>query len=168
VTSPARDDRPPRTPPAWVEQAFWRAHRLLHRTSGGRFLWTPASRRGWGALALTTTGRRSGRPRQVVLAYLEDGDDLVTLAMNGWQEGHPDWWLNLRARADATVRLRHQQPRPVRAREAVGAERERLWRRWGEVDARIDDHARTRCTSTPVVVLGPVDGDRPGGPPPTG
>ncbi|KAA0232238.1 MAG: hypothetical protein EDR02_18330 [Actinobacteria bacterium] len=41
--------------PAWFKHAFWRAHRLLHRLSGGRFLWTPASKRGWGALRLSTT-----------------------------------------------------------------------------------------------------------------
>lgn len=53
--------RPPRMPPPWFMHAFWRTHRALYRLSGGRFLWTPASRRGWGALHLTTVGRTSGR-----------------------------------------------------------------------------------------------------------
>lgn len=39
----------------------------------------------------------------MILGYLEDGPNLVTLAMNGWQEGHPAWWLNLRARPEAVV-----------------------------------------------------------------
>ena len=53
--------RPTRLPPAWFKHTFWRGHRLLYRLSRGRFLWTPASKRGWGALSLTTIGRKTGR-----------------------------------------------------------------------------------------------------------
>jgi deazaflavin-dependent oxidoreductase (nitroreductase family) len=111
--------RPPRLPPAWFKHGFWRVHRVLHRLSGGRFLWTPARKRRWGALCLTTTGRRSGQDRRVIVGYIEDGANLVVLAMNGWDEGHPAWWLNLQAHPEATVRLAHQQPRPVTARAAA-------------------------------------------------
>jgi F420H(2)-dependent quinone reductase len=41
---------PPELPPLWFIPTFWRVHRAVHRLSGGRFLWTPASKRGWGAL----------------------------------------------------------------------------------------------------------------------
>ena len=75
--------------------------------------------------------------------------------MNGWDEGHPAWWLNLEAHPDAVVRLAHQDPRPVRARAAVGEERDRLWDRWAAVDADHDAYAATRSTETPVVVLEP-------------
>jgi len=50
-------------------------------------------------MRLTTTGRRSGQNRSVILGYIEDGPKLVTLAMNGWGEGEPAWWLNLQARS---------------------------------------------------------------------
>ena len=151
----------PKLPPAWFKHAFWRGHRALHRLSGGRFLWTPASKRGWGALRLTTLGRRSAQERTVIVGYLEDGPDLALLAMNGWDEGHPAWWLNLEAHPRATVRLAHEDPRPVRARLAQGEERERLWRRWAEVDTGLDDYARSRSTVTPVVVLEPDEGSTP-------
>jgi deazaflavin-dependent oxidoreductase (nitroreductase family) len=147
--------RPPKLPPPWVKHAFWRAHRALYRLSGGRFLWTPANKRRWGALSLTTTGRRSGLDRNVILGYIEDGANVVTLAMNGWDEGHPAWWLNLKAHPEATVRLAHQQPRPVLARAASGPERERLWQRWAEIDIGLDAYADSRSTTTPVVVLEP-------------
>ena len=52
--------RPPKLPPAWFKHLFWRGHRVLYRLSGGRFLWTTSSKRGWGALRLTTIGRKSG------------------------------------------------------------------------------------------------------------
>lgn len=153
MSTPMTDS--PKLPPAWFKHAFWRVHRLLSRLSGGRFLWTPAGRRGWGALRLTTTGRRSGRPRTVIVGYIEDGPNLVTLAMNGWDEGHPAWWLNLEANPDATVRLAHQPTRPVRARMAVGDERDRLWKRWADVDAGLDAYAASREATTPAVVLEP-------------
>jgi deazaflavin-dependent oxidoreductase (nitroreductase family) len=130
-------------------------HRALYKVSGGRFLWTPANKRGWGALRLTTTGRRSGQERSVILGYLDDGPNLVVLAMNGWDEGHPAWWLNLEAHPDAVVRLKGREPRPVHAFEATGDERDRLWQRWSEVNPQLDGYAGRRSTITPVVVLAP-------------
>ncbi|WP_432479669.1 nitroreductase/quinone reductase family protein [Nocardioides sp. GXQ0305] len=147
--------RPPRVPPAWFVHTAWRVHRALYRLSGGRFLWTPADKRGWGALHLTTVGRRSGEERSVIIGYLDEGDDLVAIAMNGWDEGHPAWWLNLRANPEATVRISGGAPRPVRAREALGEERDRLWQRWVAVNGDLDGYAGRRSTVTPVVVLEP-------------
>ena len=147
--------RPAKLPPVWFKHLFWRAHRVLYRVSGGRFLWTTASKRGWGAMHLTTIGRKSGQERSVIIAYLEDGSNLIALAMNGWDEGHPSWWLNLEAHPDAVVRLSGQSPRPVRARRAVGAERDRIWQRWVAVDPQQDDYAGLRSTETPVLVFEP-------------
>jgi deazaflavin-dependent oxidoreductase (nitroreductase family) len=104
---------------------------------------------------LTTIGRKSGRERSVILGYLEDGNDLVTLAMNGWDEGDPAWWLNLQAHPEAVVRVSGQQPRPVRARAAQGAERARLWQLWVAIDPQQDAYAALRSTETPVVLLEP-------------
>ena len=145
----------PKLPPPSFIHAFWRVHRTLYRLSGGRFLWTTASKRGWGALHLTASGRRSGEKRSVILGYLEAGHDLVALAMNGWDEGHPAWWLNLKEHPDAVVRLSHQDPRPMRARAAAGEERERLWGRFASVDPDLDAFASRRATTTDVVVLEP-------------
>lgn len=41
----------------------------------------------------------------MILGYVEDGRNLVTLAMNGWGEGEPAWWLNLQAHPQARVQL---------------------------------------------------------------
>ena len=38
----------------------------------------------WGAMRLTTVGRRTGLERPVVVGYVEDGPNLVVMAMNGW------------------------------------------------------------------------------------
>jgi F420H(2)-dependent quinone reductase len=153
----------PKLPPAWFKHGFWHVHRLVHRLSGGRFLWTPASKRGWGAMRLTTTGRRSGEARTVIVGYIEDGLNLVTMAMNGWDEGHPAWWLNLEANPEATVRLSHEQPRPVRARAASGDERDRLWKTWSEIDTGLDAYASSRRAITPIVVFEPREESPSGG-----
>lgn len=84
-------------------------------------------------MRLTTIGRRAGRTRSVIIAYLEDGPNLIALAMNGWAAGEPAWWLNLRANPDASVELVSGQ-RAVRARAAAGDERVRFWDKWREVD----------------------------------
>lgn len=150
--------RPPKIPPSWFVHTAWRIHRGLYRLSGGRFLWDTSSKRGWGALRLTTVGRKSGRERSVILGYLQDGPNLVTIAMNGWQEGHPAWWLNLVAHPDAVVRLAGRPPLSVRVREALGEERDRLWQLWRSVDPQLDEFAGQRSTETPVVVIEPRDG----------
>lgn len=48
----------PKLPPPWFMHTFWQLPRRLYRLSGGRFLWTTANKRGWGALHLTATGRK--------------------------------------------------------------------------------------------------------------
>ena len=125
--------------------------------SGGRVgLWPPKPN-GWGALRLTTIGRRTGQKRSVIVGYFEDGPNLVLMAMNGWGDGEPAWWLNLQAHPDATIQLRGAA-RQVRARAAVGEERSRLWDRWREIDTNLAAYAALRSSETAVVVLEPRPG----------
>jgi F420H(2)-dependent quinone reductase len=141
-------------PPRWVIRFAWAVHRAIYRlTRGHAGLWRP-KRNGWGAARLTTIGRRTGAERSVMIGYFEDGPDLVTMAMNGWGEGEPAWWLNLQAQPDA--RVEHPDgPRLVTARAALDGERERLWARWREIDKNLDAYAARRSTETAVVILAP-------------
>jgi hypothetical protein len=90
----------------------------------------------------------------VIVGYFEDGPNLVTLAMNGWADPEPAWWLNLQAQPDATVELVGGS-RPVRARAAEGEERTRLWARWRDIDRQLDGYAAMRTSETAVVILEP-------------
>ena len=66
----------PKLPPRWFVRSAWIAHRALLRVTFDRVgLSLPTSDR-CGMLRLHTLGRRSGRPRAVVLCYIQDGDNL--------------------------------------------------------------------------------------------
>jgi deazaflavin-dependent oxidoreductase (nitroreductase family) len=131
------------------------AHRALFRLTGGRRgLWR-AKPGTWGTMRLTTVGRRTGRERSAILGYYEDGPNLVTLAMNGWGEAEPAWWLNLQAHPDATVDLPDGK-RAIRGRAAAGEERARLWERWKDYGDDVDGYATRRPGETAVVILEPA------------
>jgi F420H(2)-dependent quinone reductase len=141
-----------RLPPRWFIRLAWIVHRRLYRWTGGRLgLWRPKPG-GWGAMRLTTIGRRTGQVRSVIVGYLEDGPNLVTMAMNGWGDAEPAWWLNLQAHPDVTVDL-VDGPRQVTGRPAQGEERERLWARWRQIEEKLDAYAARRSMQTAVVVL---------------
>jgi F420H(2)-dependent quinone reductase len=144
----------PRLPPRWFVRTAWVVHRAIYRLTGGRRgLWRPKVDR-WGTMRLTTSGRRTGRERSAIVGYYEDGPNLVTMAMNGWADGEPAWWLNLQAHPDASVDLADGS-RAVRGRAAEGEERARLWARWRDMGDDVDGYATLRSTETAVVILEP-------------
>jgi deazaflavin-dependent oxidoreductase (nitroreductase family) len=155
-----------RTPPRAVVRTFWMLHRAAYRLTGGRFgLAQPTAGKRFGFMRLTTVGRRSGKARVAIVGYYEDGPNLVTLAMNGWADAEPAWWLNLQATPETTVEL-PGGTRVVRARAATETERSRLWPTfsdypgWGE---DLDGLAARRSHQTAVVILEAVaatEGDR--------
>jgi deazaflavin-dependent oxidoreductase (nitroreductase family) len=150
------ETRKPPLPPRWFVRLAWLTHRRIHVITGGRRgLWPPEPDK-WGTLCLTTTGRHSGKVRRAILGYLVDGLNLVTLAMNGWASPDPAWWLNLQAQPEATVELKGEPTRRVRARAASGEERERLWARWREVGDDVDGYSTRRSGETAVVILEPA------------
>ncbi|MGW3889468.1 nitroreductase/quinone reductase family protein [Micromonospora chokoriensis] len=78
------------------------------------------------SLVITTTGRRSGKPRSNPLLYVRDDDAYVVIGSNWGQTHHPGWAMNVLADPAATVDVKGRRI-PVRADRASGAERDRLW-----------------------------------------
>ena len=151
----AAQERAAKIPPRVFVRLAWGLHRALYRFSRGRLgLRPPEAGTKFGMMRLITLGRRSGQPRVAIVGYYEDGPNLVTLAMNGWAEAEPAWWLNLQAQPDTVVELK-DGPRAVRGRAAEGEERDRLWARWGEFSDQYDAWAAMRTGQTAVVVLEP-------------
>ena len=107
-----------------------RVHQALVRLSRGRW------GHGWFgesvAVALTVTGRRSGRAHTVMLMALHDGDDVIVAASQGGVDREPHWWLNLQTDPHAELEFRGRRY-PVRAEEIEGEARDTAWRRF--VDA---------------------------------
>jgi deazaflavin-dependent oxidoreductase (nitroreductase family) len=142
--------------PRWLVRGFWRGHRLLYALTGGRLGLRPPTADRYGMLVLRTLGRQSGKERQAILAYFEDGRDLVIVPMNGWAAPEPAWWLNLQAQPEATVDM-PDGTRLVRARLADPEEHARLWATaaagpWGQ---DMDAYAVGRGRDTVIVILEP-------------
>jgi deazaflavin-dependent oxidoreductase (nitroreductase family) len=106
-------------------------------------------------LLLDHVGRRSGAPYTTPLLYLENGPDLVVVASQGGLPKNPQWYPNLVAHPDTTVRVRREGVRRVRARIATPEERAELWPRLVELYADFAKYARWTDREIPVVVLEP-------------
>lgn len=106
-------------------------------------------------LLLTTTGRKSGKPRTAPLVYLADGERMVVIGSNAGNANVPAWALNLKADPEAEVEIGNRR-QPVHARLTAGTEREELWRRCNEQYAGFDDYAERTDREIAVFVLEPV------------
>ena len=104
------------------------------------------------ALLLTTTGRTSGEPRTTPLIYGRDGDNVVIVASKGGAPDDPGWYRNLVAHPEVELQIRDEVFR-ARAREAEGAERERLWQLMLGHWPAYDEYQANTERRIPVVVL---------------
>jgi deazaflavin-dependent oxidoreductase (nitroreductase family) len=132
------------------DQLFGDEHvRVYRETNGERgYIWKRDST----ILLLTTTGRKSGESRTMPLIFTYDGDDLVIVASKGGVDEHPAWYQNLQADPEAEVQVKGDVFK-VRARDAEGEERERLWRQMAEVWPDYDAYQERTDRRIPVVVL---------------
>jgi deazaflavin-dependent oxidoreductase (nitroreductase family) len=148
--------RPAPLQPRWFIRSFWVGQRAVYSVTRGRFGLRTARADRWGMLRLRTVGRHTGQERVAILGYFEDGADLVTMAMNGWADAEPAWWLNLQAQPDVTVDLPGGS-RAVHGRAANEDERPRLWARWAAFnqDEDLGAFAARRSRETAVVILSP-------------
>ena len=104
--------------------------RLLHRLTRGRLV---TSRLFVDSLVLTTTGRRTGQPREAPLACArEPGGSWLVIGSNFGREHHPAWTQNLLADPHATVAYRGRVV-AVAATLLEGAERDEAWSRLEQV-----------------------------------
>jgi deazaflavin-dependent oxidoreductase (nitroreductase family) len=106
-------------------------------------------------LLLTTVGRKTGKTRTQPLAYTVTGEGYAVIASKGGANQHPLWYLNLRANPLAEVTV-GRETQAVRAHDAQGEERERLWRQLADVYPGYDRYAQKTRRRIPVVVLEPV------------
>ena len=108
-------------------------------------------------LLLTTTGRKTGKPRPSPLLYGEAGESFVVIASKGGLPSHPIWFLNLQANPECDLMVGARAVR-ARARIAEGEERERLWKQMEELYPPYADYPKNAGQRIiPVVVFDPAD-----------
>jgi deazaflavin-dependent oxidoreductase (nitroreductase family) len=131
---------------------MWAMHRRLIKASGGRFGGKVGK---FLVLSLTTTGRRSGEPRTVLLPTIERPDGWVVVASNAGEDRDPPSWLNLVAQPLATIRVDRKNVE-VRARELQDGERDEMNRRFEEIDKGYAVYPQRTTRRIVVVLLEPV------------
>ena len=106
-------------------------------------------------LLLTTTGRKSGKPRILPLLYVKVDAGFVIIASKGGAPQHPGWFLNLLDEPKCEIRVGRDHYR-VAARVAEGEEREECWNKMTDLYAPYDDYQAGTDRKIPVVVLEPM------------
>ena len=131
-------------------------HRGMLKLTFGKFGWDLQK---MPVVELTTTGRKSGQPRTVMLTSpVQDGDAIVVVASAGGEDQHPAWLLNVRDNPDVEVSLRGKPKQRMRARVATPEERARLW---PQVTAKYKGYGGYQTKTTreiPLVLLEPATG----------
>lgn len=100
-------------------------HRVALKATGGRFGWNLLN---MPVVELTTTGRKSGLPRTVMLTSpLQEGPVYVVVASRGGDDKAPAWLHNIEANSQVQVSLGGKPRQQWQARVASPEERARMW-----------------------------------------
>jgi F420H(2)-dependent quinone reductase len=109
-----------------------------------------------GFLKLTTTGRKSGKPRTVDLLYIRDGAAYALTASNGGRPRHPGWLFNVRSNPQVTIDVHGTRLRAVA--EVVGPEkRPALWAQLLEIAPFYGGYEKRARREIPMVLVRPID-----------
>lgn len=133
-----------------VDKVLTRPFRWIYRRTRGRITELYKVK----ALLLTTTGRKTGKPRTVVLQYFPDGDDMIVAAANDGGAGNPAWFVNLVADPAADVEIGTSKI-PVTAHELPVNEANEWWRRILTIAPTYERYERATERRIPIVRLSP-------------
>jgi deazaflavin-dependent oxidoreductase (nitroreductase family) len=103
-------------------------------------------------LMLTTTGRRSGEQRSVLLIHAKDGDDFIVVGSNWGMDEPPAWLLNLKASPTAKVTIAPDEF-SVSAEFPEGDKGERCWSLLVEIVPQPPDVAESANRKLSIVKL---------------
>ena len=127
--------------------------RILHKLTGGRVI---VSRLLVPSMVLTTTGRKSGLPRESPLACVPDDDGgWWVVGSNFGREHHPAWTGNLIAEPTATVSYAGKEHR-VRAELLDDEGKAAVWPRLVSVWPAYDDYVESSGRNIRVFHLVPT------------
>ena len=122
-------------------------HRGLIKLSAGRKGWEAA---GMPVIKLTTTGRKTGLPRSVMLTSPHQiGDSLVLVASKGGSDSHPEWFLNLVANPEVIIETRSEK-KEMTAQVVNSGDYEDLW---DEVTTKFGNYGQYQNRTDRVIPL---------------
>ncbi len=140
-------------PSDFALKAMNAVHRGVQKLSFGTLGWSAAN---MPVVELTTTGRKSGLPRTVLLTSpVQEGDTYVVVASRGGDDTHPAWFLNLRDNPDVEVAIGGKPKQPWTATVASPEERARLWPLVVEDYKNYGDYQEKTEREIPLVILAP-------------
>jgi len=130
-------------------EAFTRAMKQDIRENGRP---TQGPMAGRPLMILTTTGARSGEPREALITFTRDGDKYVVAASKSGAPTNPQWYHNILAHPVVTVETDGEKFN-AQATVTSGAERERLWNQHAEERPEFKEYPKITDRVIPVITL---------------
>ena len=106
-------------------------------------------------LLLHTVGAKTGQPRVTPVMYQDIGDGVAVFASKAGAPTNPAWYYNLLASPRASAEIGAGTVEVV-AREADGAERDRIWEAQKRDYPGFADYERKTTRQIPVIILEPA------------
>lgn len=129
-------------------------HRVILGVTRGRAGWQVGP---MPVIELTTTGRKSGQKRTVLLTSpVQEGDSIVLVASRGGDDHHPAWYLNLCDDPQVTVSVKGASPETMVARTATAEERDKWWPDVVKAYRGYAAYQKKTTREIPLVVLSPM------------
>lgn len=130
-------------------------HRTMLKLSGGRLGSTMGD---MPVVKVTTTGRRSGQPRTVMLtAPVQEDDRWILVASKAGDDRDPDWYRNMVATPEFTLEpVDSGDTLTLRARTATADEKAELWPKIVSAYKGYEGYKKKTDRDIPVVIAEPV------------
>ncbi len=136
--------------------------KYLHRWDAAVLRWSSGKKSlttmftGLPVVVLTTTGARSGKPRNVPLAGYPDGENIILVASSLGNTHNPGWYYNLKSKPEVQLNINGHSSNYV-ARVVDKSEREGCWQlALSYYPGYIEYEKHCGGREIPIVVLEPV------------
>ena len=129
-------------------------HRLIIGLSFGRKGWNLAK---MPVLELTTTGRKSGIPRSVMLTSPhQENESILIVASKGGSDAPPEWLLNIEKNPNVEVRKEGGPSVSMSADIVNENERNKLWPAITADFPNYSDYQKKTSRVIPLIFLRPI------------
>lgn len=112
---------------------------------------------GYPICVVGTTGRKSGKRREIALIHLPWKDGILLVASQGGMETNPVWYYNIQAHPDIDVMVGGQHQQMV-AHQASDEEKRELWPHLLSLYPDFDEYQARTERNIPVFICSPRPG----------